>query len=268
MLTHYLKIALRNMRKYKNQTLISVIGLAVGFTCFALATLWIRYEMTYDSFHKNAKQMYVVYQPSSFSPSGYSNGTQLPLAAYLKETFPEIANAIALAPAFSGGWVTIGNVDYPALTIRADLSFLQMFDVKILEGSQEFLIPDSRKIAITQRKARQLFGSESPIGKTINNDEAEICAVVSDLSNHSNYAFDFISPLFPMDPSHSWNAIGGENAIIELVPGINMEAFINKMRYFYIHLNFTTLPFRKTSIGNDLETNFFLQFAAFCNCFK
>ena len=39
MFTHNLKIAFRNMRKYFNQTLISVIGLAVGFTCFALATL-------------------------------------------------------------------------------------------------------------------------------------------------------------------------------------------------------------------------------------
>ena len=45
MLIHNLKIAFRNMRKYKNQTLISVLGLAVGFTCFALATLWIRYEI-------------------------------------------------------------------------------------------------------------------------------------------------------------------------------------------------------------------------------
>jgi hypothetical protein len=72
MLLHYIKIAFRNMWKYKNQTLISIIGLAVGFTCFALATLWIRYEMTYDNFHKNAKQMYVVYLPSPISIGDYA----------------------------------------------------------------------------------------------------------------------------------------------------------------------------------------------------
>ena len=49
MINHYLKIALRNMWQYKTQTLISVMGLGVGFTCFALATLWIVYEMTYDN---------------------------------------------------------------------------------------------------------------------------------------------------------------------------------------------------------------------------
>ena len=48
MITHCLKVAFRNLVKYKTQTLISIIGLSVGFTCFALSVLWIRYEMTYD----------------------------------------------------------------------------------------------------------------------------------------------------------------------------------------------------------------------------
>ncbi len=48
MIQHYFKIAFRNILKYKAQSIISILGLAVGFTCFALATLWIHYEMTYD----------------------------------------------------------------------------------------------------------------------------------------------------------------------------------------------------------------------------
>lgn len=50
MIKHYLKVAFRNLIKYKTQSLVSIIGLAVGFTCFALSVLWIRYEMTYDNF--------------------------------------------------------------------------------------------------------------------------------------------------------------------------------------------------------------------------
>ena len=44
MIKHYLKVAFRNLIKYKTQSLVSIIGLAVGFTCFALSVLWIRYE--------------------------------------------------------------------------------------------------------------------------------------------------------------------------------------------------------------------------------
>ena len=36
MIRHYLKIAFRNLIKYKTQTIISIIGLSVGFTCFAV----------------------------------------------------------------------------------------------------------------------------------------------------------------------------------------------------------------------------------------
>ena len=36
MITHYLKIAFRNLLKYKMQTAISVIGLAVGLCCFCV----------------------------------------------------------------------------------------------------------------------------------------------------------------------------------------------------------------------------------------
>ncbi len=34
MIKHYLKVAFRNLVKYKTQSLVSIIGLAVGFTCF------------------------------------------------------------------------------------------------------------------------------------------------------------------------------------------------------------------------------------------
>ena len=51
MIKHYLKVAFRNLVKYKTQSLVSIIGLAFGFTCFAVSFLWMRYEMSYDTFH-------------------------------------------------------------------------------------------------------------------------------------------------------------------------------------------------------------------------
>lgn len=49
MFAHYLKIAWRNLLKYKTQTVISVLGLAIGFTAFAFTMSWIRYKKGYDS---------------------------------------------------------------------------------------------------------------------------------------------------------------------------------------------------------------------------
>ena len=222
------------MWKYRNQTLISVIGLAVGFTCFALATLWVVYEMTFDSFHKNTHNMYVVYIPSS-SQAGLTNTTPTPLAAYLKETFPEIVNAASLAR--NQSTVTINGTNSRVYSLMVDSSFFRMFDVKVLEGAWEFLVPGSKKVAVTQEKAKQLFGDEYPIGKMINEND-EIGAVVSEMSKHSNYSFEIIRPA----PDYTsiqqriqniispWSVIlSGNNTIIELYPGTNIEAFEKKL---------------------------------------
>ena len=224
LLFHYIKIAFRNMRKHKKQTLISILGLAVGFTCFAMATLWVRYEMTFDSFHKNAKQMYVVYSPMGGRLNAYLLGDNL------KQTFPEIAKKTqAFASAAYAGTIIVDGVEISGLTIKADSSFLDMFDVKILEGSLDFLIANNNNVAITHEKALQLFGNERPIGKavTIWNREFTICAVVSGMSKRSNYAFDLICP-FLSEEINDWSTWAG-NIIIELFPGTNLKAFEEKL---------------------------------------
>ena len=230
LLFHYITIAIRNMRKYKNQTVISVIGLSVGLTCFAMAALWIRYEMTFDSFHKKAKFMYVVYTPNPRSQTGYDRSNPYLLGSHLKETFPEIANTTQVyANTLYAGKITVDGVELSGLTIKADSSFFSMFDVKILEGSRDFLIPDNNKVAITREKAFQLFGDQPPIGKTVTamNREFTICAVVTGMSKRSNYAFDFISP-FSSRQINEWY-IRGCNTIIELFPGTDVETFEKKL---------------------------------------
>jgi ABC-type antimicrobial peptide transport system permease subunit len=224
MIIHYLKVAFRNLWKYKSQTLISVIGLAVGFTCFALATLWIRYDMSYDSFHKNADRMYCVYEATVFGKSLY---TQYSLAAYMKKTFPEISHATTIqhyeTKILLEGLESPVDVD----VVNIDTTFLSMYDVKILEGSIDFMIPYSRKLAITQEKALQLFGDESPIGKVINGGST-ICAVVTGLPKRSNHPFDILSPFSSEYFLREWGDANG-NTLIKLEPAVNVEAFKKKL---------------------------------------
>ena len=40
MFTHNLKIAIRSLKKYSTQNIISIIGLAIGFACFAFSALF------------------------------------------------------------------------------------------------------------------------------------------------------------------------------------------------------------------------------------
>ena len=90
MIKHYLKVAFRNLIKYKTQSLVSIIGLAVGFTCFALSVLWIRYEMTYDNFHEGADRIYLAGSSFRLYGDGFTYNSSSFLADYLAKNCPEI----------------------------------------------------------------------------------------------------------------------------------------------------------------------------------
>jgi ABC-type antimicrobial peptide transport system permease subunit len=225
MIKHYLIVAFRNLWKYKAQSGISIIGLAVGFTCFALASLWIRYEMTYDSFHPKADRLYTINTPSSFNPHGFQRKNPSPLAAYLKEKFPEVTNACSFL-AFETE-IKINSVKYALRLAYIDSSFLSMFDISVVEGNLDFTIPESNKIAISEKKSKELFGDESPLGKVT--DKGTICAVVSGYSEHSNYPFDALRATQPQpNPVWEWR-VSGYETLIELAPGVDAAAFKEKV---------------------------------------
>ena len=60
MIWHNLTLAWRQLVKYRLQSAVSIVSLAIGFACFALASMWIKYETTYDAFHKDAENLYVL----------------------------------------------------------------------------------------------------------------------------------------------------------------------------------------------------------------
>ena len=155
MLTHYLKIAFRNLTKYKMQTIISIIGLAVGFVCFALSTLWIRYERSFDAFHPNAAYLYLATNAGTsqlITQAGWLGRTPLELAAYLPDRFPEVRNATAF---LSGrrAELTVNNATVMARMLFVDQAFFEVFNVRILAGNVDFHSPDENRTVITQQKA-------------------------------------------------------------------------------------------------------------------
>jgi hypothetical protein len=251
MFKHYLKVAFRNLWKCKSQTLISVIGLAVGFACFAIATLWIRYEMTFDSFHKNADRLYRVSikDNTGYFKNGLAPISFEPLSSYLKEIFPEINDATRIVRQ-DDAEVKIDEVNYKLNLIFTDSSFIKMFDVRLIEGNMDFLIFENKKIAVTREKAIQLYGNENPVGKTVKVQGIiyTIGAVISGLSEHSNYTFDMLT-------AYETAGLAYGSTVIETVPGIDMELFSKKLWEYNATAEFQyTYGNSKISMSRNIET--------------
>ena len=60
MFKNYITTALRHLRKHKSISLINIVGLVLGLFCVILIYSWIRHELSYDTFHKNADQLHRV----------------------------------------------------------------------------------------------------------------------------------------------------------------------------------------------------------------
>ncbi|MDR0961162.1 MAG: ABC transporter permease, partial [Mediterranea sp.] len=94
MFLHYLTLAFRNLWKYRTQSLISIVGLAVGFVCFALANLWIHYEVTYDKTIQDIGRTYLMYSKNHVATSArYSIWSSMLAAPTLVREYPEVEAA-------------------------------------------------------------------------------------------------------------------------------------------------------------------------------
>lgn len=187
MIRHYFKIAFRNLLKYKTQSIISIIGLAVGITCFALATLWIRYEMTYDTFHRRADDIYLVRAQLTITDGTLSNSMPYPAIEYLRKNISEIEDICGISPFKTN--LRFKDKGGDLLAIEVDSAFIRMFDVRILQGNVNFLKKKSNEIAITEAVAKKWFGNENPLGKEIElgSRPCKVCAVVSGWSQFKSF---------------------------------------------------------------------------------
>ncbi len=58
LLSNYIKIGLRKVRRQKIYSFINIAGLAVGLACCAVIILYVTNELTYDSFHPDADRIF------------------------------------------------------------------------------------------------------------------------------------------------------------------------------------------------------------------
>lgn len=188
MIQHYLKVAIRNLLKYKVQTGISMLGLAAGFICFVLSAFWIHYEMTYDQFRKDADRLYLVRVNDGFAEGRITWRVPVPLGPYLKEHFPEI-ESFAHFSSYEYRVQVEGRYEQ-AFFSSADSAWVQMMDVQLVDGNRNFMQERSKEVAITEETAKAWFGHENPLGKELEirtGDKRTIGAVVRVNNRHTNF---------------------------------------------------------------------------------
>src|SRR6478736_1250698 len=93
MIRNYLKIAFRNLTKYKFISFINLFGLTVGLTCCLLITTYILNELSYDRYNEKADNIYRVTRSFNNQDGVVSltlSTISPPFGYYFPTDFPEI----------------------------------------------------------------------------------------------------------------------------------------------------------------------------------
>jgi len=197
MLQHYFRIAWRNLTKNKVFSAINVIGLAIGLTCCLFMTLYIKHELSYDSFQEKGDRIARVIMEYSFSGKvNKGNYTSTKVAPTFARTFPEVETAVRMAVA-----TRVVKYDEKLFTEKkfmfADSTFFKIFSAQILAGDAKTALNGPNVVVLTESAAKKYFGKTDAVGKTIkigsSGIDYQITGVMKDYPSNSQMRFDFLA---------------------------------------------------------------------------
>jgi len=195
MLKNYLKVAFRNLWKNKAFSFINITGLAIGMASAMLILLWIQNEVSYEQFHEKKERIYEAWNRAVFSGKLHCwNTTPKVLARSLQKDLPEVEHACRVN--WSQNYLfSVGDKRIMARGNAVDSIFLQVFTFPLVQGDAKTALNEPFSIIVTESLAKNLFGGDNPMGKTVkidNKDVFKVTAVAKDPPVNSRFNFKYL----------------------------------------------------------------------------
>lgn len=198
MIKNYFKIALRSFSRNLNYALINILGLAVGMTCCIIIALYVRFEMSYETFQINRNEIYR-YIPRSADKGELAMQTYTPagMAPRFQHDFKEIKqysrfSVVTDEPNFKYNEKQLGYGQF----CMADSAFFHMFSIPLIRGEANKVLSRPGVVVISRTVAENFFRGEDPIGKLIQFDNKmlfEITGVFEDVPRNTHLQFSYLA---------------------------------------------------------------------------
>ena len=251
MIQNYLKIAFRNLWRHKAFSFINIMGLTVGMTACFLIFLYIRFELSYDSFHTKADRIYrIVCDIKTPTEVIKASGPSWAVPPNVKSEFSEIESFVRIA-GDDNVLVRKGDIKFQEEnSMWADSSFFKVFDFKLLQGNPETALRDPFSVVLSETTAKKYFGQEDPMGKTLlitgDAHPAKVTGIMKDIPENSQIKGDLalsmstITKEWNKDLDNQWGNYGAQ-AYILLKPGVDAKSLEKKFPDFLERRNGTEM---------------------------
>ncbi|MCM4161482.1 FtsX-like permease family protein [Antarcticibacterium flavum] len=204
MIRNYIKIALRNILRYKASSMINVSGLAIGLCSVILIALFIQDELQYDQFFEDSAQIFRVNVEGKMGENEFYAGyTPPPAGAKLVNNFPEIESYTRI---FRPGVNVLQNSDDQEKQFNednifaVDANFLELLSYPLAKGDPKTCLAETNSIVITPQVAKKYFGEADPMGKILlygeDKSPMKVTGVLHDLEDlPASVKFDILVPV-------------------------------------------------------------------------
>jgi putative ABC transport system permease protein len=236
MLRNYFTIAWRNLVRNKVYSFINIVGLAIGMTCFILIALFIQYELSYDTGHEKAGQIYRVAQRqkgNEFRGTDLFAKTPAAMAPTLEAEFPEVE--VATTVQVHKVLLAKENKVFSEQGLFTDEHVFDVFTFPLIEGAGKEALKDPNTIILTLSLAKKYFPHENPIGKTLlfgNEHPLTVRGIIADIPENQHFTFDYITSYknYPYYEGNrnTWNSNNYLTYVV-LQDGYNYREFEKKL---------------------------------------
>ncbi len=205
MIRNYLTVAFRNLRKQKFYSIINILGLSIGLTCFLFIALFVADEFSYDKQSPYTEQIY------RMDFSGSVNGNEFitalmsaPAAKTMKADYPEVVDAFRFRS--TGNWFVKRKGQELTFkeenAIYADPNFFTFWGQDLIYGDPETCLDRPKTLVLDETTAKKIFGNENPVGQMVvldGTEDYEVTGVYKDFSANNHFHFSMMLTMLDRD---------------------------------------------------------------------
>ncbi len=222
-------------------TMINLLGMAIGFGIFLSFWSWVKFDLSFDRFHEDIRQMYMlnVRFTTENGSEFTSERTGGAYGAILVEQFPQVESSCRVSQPlqFELGVPVVDTTEGIPMkyydedeVLAVDSSFLHFYSFPLYAGNIGTLFSERNHIVITKSLSRKLFGESEAMGRQVRigeGDYFEVAGIIEDPPEASSFQFQALVGFHIMEElGYPVNEFGGNvyYSNFKLQPGTDLAA--------------------------------------------
>ncbi|MGC3945026.1 MAG: ABC transporter permease [Chryseolinea sp.] len=209
MITNYISLAARTIRRSTSYTLVNVLGLTFGITCAIIIFSLVHYHLSFDTFHKDGDRIYRFVTEEHRDDVEYEVAVPPVFGKAFREdyTFGEKVARVCAANSLLSFETHGTQHKFQEDIAFTEASYLDIFNFPLISGTNALDQPGTA--IISERVARKFFGEEPALGKVFrfeNRSDFRVVAIMADLPGNTDLRSDILLTYQNIKDHSQWYA--------------------------------------------------------------